>query len=118
MKTYNIPNSEGIKTVRTSLDNFPGETIASKVIATFLSLILTLSNFVFNCKNCIQIKDYAMGTIFAPSYANILTDHFERKYTTPFLQNSFINIFKVHRQYILYMDRKLRTTYSEFRRIK
>ena len=27
-----------------------------------------------------------MGTICAPSYANIFMDHFERKYISPFLQ--------------------------------
>ena len=46
-----IPNSIGIKELKTSLENFPKRTVATKVITTFLSLILTLSNFVFNCKN-------------------------------------------------------------------
>ena len=63
----NIPNSEGIKAVKTPLDNFPRKTIATKVKTTFLSLNLTLSNFVFNCKNYIEIKSCAMGTICAPS---------------------------------------------------
>ena len=62
VKSYytNIPNPEEIKAVKTllikavkiSLDNFPGKEITAKVI-TFLSLILTLSNFVFDCKNYI-----------------------------------------------------------------
>ena len=82
----NIPNSKGIKAVKTSFDNFPRKTIATKLITTFLSLILTLSNFVFNCKNYIQIKGYAMGTICASSYTNIFMDHFERNYISPFLQ--------------------------------
>ena len=79
----NIPNSEGIKA---SLDNFPRKTIATKVITAFLSLILTLINFAFNCKNYLQIKGCAMGTIYALCYANIFMDHFERKYISPFLQ--------------------------------
>ena len=45
----NIPNSDGIKAVKTSLDNFPKKTIATKVITTFLSLILTLKQL------CIQL---------------------------------------------------------------
>ena len=61
----NIPNSEGIKAMKTSL----GKTITAKVITTFLSLILTLSNFVFSCKSYIQVKGCAMGTICALSYA-------------------------------------------------
>ena len=82
----NIPDSEVIKAVKTSLDSFSRKTITTKVITTFLSLILTLSNFTFNCKNYIQIKGCAMGTICAPSYANIFVDHFERKYSSLFLQ--------------------------------
>ena len=45
----NIPNSDGIKAVKTSLDNFPKKTIATKVITTFLSLILSLKQL------CIQL---------------------------------------------------------------
>ena len=45
----NIPNSEGIRAVKTSLDNFPRKRITTKVITTFLSLIITFNNFIFNC---------------------------------------------------------------------
>ena len=83
----NIPNSEGIKVAKSSLDNLPRKAIATKVITTFLSLILTLNNFIFNCKNYIQIKDCAMGTICATSYANIFMDHFERKYIPRFYKD-------------------------------
>ena len=82
----NIPNSEEVKALKTSHDNFPRKTITTKLIATFLPLILTLSNFAFNCKNYIQIKDCTMGTICAPSYVNIFMDHFERKCLSPVLQ--------------------------------
>ena len=60
--------------------NFSRRTVGTKVITTFLSLILTLNNFLFNCKNYLQIKGCVMGTICAPAYANIFMDHFERKY--------------------------------------
>ena len=59
----NVPNFERIKTAKTSHNNFPRKATATKVMPTFPSLILTLNNFVFNCKNYIQIKYYAMGTI-------------------------------------------------------
>ena len=88
----NIPNSEGIKAVKTSLDNFPRKTIATKVITTFLLLNLALNNFVFEFKIYIQIKGCAMGTICAPSYANIFMDYFKVLFT-----RTFINLFTIHR---------------------
>ena len=95
-----IPNSEGIKAVKTSLDNFLMKTIATKVITAFLSLILILNNFVFNCKNYIQIKDCSMGTICAPRltpiYLRIILIENIRVVT-----RNFINLFKIHRWYIL-----------------
>ena len=80
----NIPNSEGIKAVKISLDNFPRTTTAAKVITTFLSLNLTLNNFVFNCKNYIEIKSCVMGTICAPAYANIFMDYFKSPFYKDF----------------------------------
>ena len=82
----NIPNSKGIKVMKTSLDNFPKKAITTKVVTTFQSLIITLSNFVFNCQKNLQIKGSAMGTISALSYANIFMDHFGRKRISPYLQ--------------------------------
>ena len=82
----NIPNSEGIKAMKTSLDNFPEKAIATKVVTTFQSLIITLNNFVFNCQNNLQIKGSAIGTICALSYANTFMDHFGRKRISPYLQ--------------------------------
>ena len=52
--------------------------MATNVITTFLALILTLNNLIFNSINYLQTKDCAMGTICAPSYANIFMDHFEK----------------------------------------
>ena len=73
----NIPNAEGIKSVKTSLEKFSKRTASTKVITTFLTLILTLNNFIFNCKNYLQMKGCAMEKICAPPYANIFMDHFE-----------------------------------------
>ena len=67
----NIPNSEGIAAVKNAYDNYPKKLIATKVITTFLALILTLNNFIFNCKHYLQIKGCAIGTICSPAYANI-----------------------------------------------
>ena len=46
-----IPNYDGIKAVKTSLEKFLRRTVATKIITSFLLLILTLSNFVFNCES-------------------------------------------------------------------
>ena len=47
----NIPSAEGIKSVKTSLEKDSKRTTSTKVITIFLALILTLNNFIFNCKN-------------------------------------------------------------------
>ena len=41
-----IPNVEGIKAVKKSLDNHPKRTVATKVFTIFLALILTMNNFI------------------------------------------------------------------------
>ena len=82
----NIPNAEGIKSVKTSLENCSKWAASTKVITTFLALILTLSNFIFNCKNYLQIKGCTMGTICTPSNANIFMYHWERKFIHPIIK--------------------------------
>ena len=67
------------ESVKMSLEKYFKRTTSTKVITTFLALKVTLKNFIFNCRNYLQIKGCAMGTICAPSYANIFMDHFERK---------------------------------------
>ena len=86
----NIPNNESIKTVREAYDNHPNKTVAKKVIITFLSLILTLNNFVFNSTNYLQIMECAMGTICARAYANIFMAQFEKQYIYPYIKNKSI----------------------------
>ena len=39
----NIPNSEGISTVKAAYESYPEKSVATKVTITFLALILTLS---------------------------------------------------------------------------
>ena len=45
-----IPNNEGIASVKKKYDHYPNKTIPTKIITTFLALILTLNNFIFNSK--------------------------------------------------------------------
>ena len=56
----NIANNEGVKAVREAYDHHPNKTVATKVIITFLSLILTLNKLVFNSINYLQIMGCAM----------------------------------------------------------
>ena len=71
----NIPNDEGMQAVREKLNNSPSR-IPTRVITTFLLLFLTLNNFIFNGVNYLQTLGCAMGTICAPSYANIFMGRF------------------------------------------
>ena len=74
--TLCILNFKGIKAVKIFHENFTKKTIATKVITTFLALILILSNFIFNSKHFLQIK----------VCANIFLDHVERKYMYPLIK--------------------------------
>ena len=57
----NIPNDEGILAVKNTLTNNKVSNILINVILTFLSMILTLNNFVLNGKHYLQTKGCAMG---------------------------------------------------------
>ena len=82
-----IPNNEGIAATKKRYDNYIHKTVPTKIITTFLALILTLNNFVFNSKFDLQIKGCAMGTICAPAYANIFMAEFEQKYIYPLIKD-------------------------------
>ena len=73
----NIPNKERIKAVKTTLKR---KNIGTRIISTFLRLVLTLNNFVFNCQNYLQIKGCAMDIKCAPRYTNIFMGMFEERY--------------------------------------
>ena len=79
----NIPNEEGISAIDELLKESSTPTSLKTVIVTFLEMILTLNNFVFNGKHYLQIKGCAMGTKCAPSYANLFMDNFESKNIYP-----------------------------------
>ena len=76
----NIPNDEGILAVKNTLTNNKVSNILINVILTFLSMILTLNNFVFNGKHYLQTKGCAMGTKCAPNYANLFMGVFEQNH--------------------------------------
>ena len=53
----NIHNNEGIKAVPEAYDKHPSKAVSTKVIITFLSLILTLNNFILTF---LTIYNYGM----------------------------------------------------------
>ena len=81
----NIPNAEGMEAVKSCFRARakPGDGILAKVIIQFLTLILTLNNFLFNDEHYIQINGCSMGTKCAPTYACIFMGWFENRYILP-----------------------------------
>ena len=51
-----ITNKEGIAATKKRYDSYIHKTLPTKIITTFLALILTLNNFVFNSSFYLQIK--------------------------------------------------------------
>jgi hypothetical protein len=92
----NIPNQEGIQAVRETLNN-SSSSIPTRIITTFLTLILTLNNFIFNGVHYLQNKGSAMGTKCAPPYANIFMGVFEERHIYP-------RILHKTRLYLRYID--------------
>ena len=95
----NIPNTEGIEAVQSYFRARagPGDRFLSQVISTFLTLILTLNNFVFNDRNYVQVNGASMGTKCAPNYASLFMGKFEELHIMPKIKD-FILI------YIRYID--------------
>ena len=80
-----IPNSEGIANVKRAYYKYQQKTVPTKVLTTFLALILTLNNFIFDSKLYLQIKGCAVSTICVPAYANIFMAYFEEKFIYPLI---------------------------------
>ena len=72
----NIPNKEGIEALETTLKI---KNVGTRIISTFLQLVLTLNNLIFNYENYLQIESCSMGTKCAPSYANTFMGMFEER---------------------------------------
>ena len=92
-----IPNNEGTEAVKEKLNVQSDKLIATKVIIKFLLLILTLNNFIFSSISYLQIKRFAMGTIYEPSYADIFVGKFESSHICPYIRNKTIT-------YLRYID--------------
>ena len=68
----NIPQKEGIeRVIKYHYDKFPDEVVPKNHLRAFMQTILKHNIFHFAGKMFKQIKGTAMGTKFAPSFANI-----------------------------------------------
>ena len=78
-----IPDSEGISAVKAAYESYPEKSVTKKVIITFLALILALNNFMFNCKNYLQIRGCTSlrGNLCKHLYGKI-----EQKHIYPFIK--------------------------------
>ena len=92
----NIPNDEGIESIRETLSKNGNPPATTDIMTSFLLLILTLNNFTFNGNHYLQVKGCAMGTKCAPSYANLFMGKFEKKY----IYNRIKNKSKLYLRFI------------------
>ena len=67
----NIPQSEGIESVREALDERKEKKVPTNFIISLLQIILMFNIFEFNSDFFIQLIGTAMGAVPAVSYANI-----------------------------------------------
>ena len=77
----NIPNKEGLDSVRSVLNKNRNSLDKPKNedIVNLLEIVLTKNNFQFNGNNYLQTGGTAMGTKVAPSYANLFMSELEEK---------------------------------------
>ena len=77
----NIPHTHGLSALDHLLDQRPPHTLPPTQFLVKLSqFILTHNNFSFNSHHYLQVKSMAMGTLMAPSYANLFMGHLEQDF--------------------------------------
>ena len=74
----NIPHNEGIEACRHFLNTRQDKTLPAKRICDLIRMILGMNNFSFDNEHFLQIHEIAMGTLMAPSYANLFMGKFEQ----------------------------------------
>ena len=92
-----MPINECIAAVKRKHDNYTKKTLATKGMATFGTLILTLKDFIFNSKFYLQIKGCVMGTTCVSTYSDIFMSDFEDRCSYPLIKNK-------HNSYLHFID--------------
>ena len=103
----NITHDLGLTALKYYLNKYPNEItrISANFILEAAELILKNNYFEFNSKNFLQINGTAMGTIFAPTYANLSLGYLEI-----LLENKLTNLVgqeacsKILNNYSRYLD--------------
>ncbi|XP_059827357.1 divergent protein kinase domain 1C isoform X2 [Hypanus sabinus] len=73
-----IPHQEGLKALRSFLDNRPHQFPSTTTLLWLAELTLTLNNFSFGSSHFLQIKGVAMDTCMGPSYACLFVGYVEQ----------------------------------------
>ena len=73
-----IPNQQGMDAVLDHINDDPTAPIPQRYMEKLMDLILKRNHFEFNGKLYLQTGGTAMGTRFAPSFANIFMGKFEQ----------------------------------------
>ena len=76
----NIPNEEGISAIDDTLKRSNTDTSLKTVILTFLDMILTLNDFIFNGEHYLQIKGCPIGTKRTPTYAKLFMENLNKQH--------------------------------------
>ena len=93
-----IPNDEGIQKV---VEEMKGKTkIPPKALETLLTLVLKNNIFQLGKDNYIQTSGTAMGTIMAPTYANVYLKNKEEQVLLNPTLNPYSNNIKLFKRYI------------------
>lgn len=93
-----IPNDEGIANV---VKEMTGKTtLPLKTLETLLNLVLKNNIFKHGDEDFVQINGTAMGTIMAPTYANVFLKHKEEKTLLNPLLNPYLKNLKLFKRYI------------------
>ena len=82
----NIPSSEGISAVKAAYKSYPKKSVATKVINTFLALILTLNNVMFNCKISYKYDVWQRGKLVPQVMQTSLWQNLNRNISTYLLK--------------------------------
>ena len=82
----NIPSSEGISAVKAAYKSYPKKSVATKVINTFLALILTLNNVMFNCKISYKQDVWQRGKLVPQVMQTSLWQNLNRNISTYLLK--------------------------------
>ena len=76
----NVPHEDGLEAIECWLDKFPVSLhprFPNELVLESVKFILENNNLNFDNEYFNQIKGTAMGTIFAPTYANLTMEFFE-----------------------------------------